>query len=298
MKTKTVYKRTYNQCLDFLAGLELRQSLPSEPSMAARLGVSRTTVRAILAALSHSGIVAAQGRSKLLARAPLKGDYLSGGDLEPLTDRVERQFMAWMVGPDCSPGHVVNGLDLARQFGVSTSSVRDCLSRFSLFGLLEKQSNGRWRALGLTVDFVAELFDMREVMEFRAVERFVALPADHPAWHELAALEEEHHALLGDLERRFRDFSDLDHRFHRLIGSVAPNRFFGNIQGVMSLIFHYHYQWNKKDERLRNEIALTEHLAYIAGLRSGKPEQALSACRLHLETARTTMLDSIVVSPA
>jgi DNA-binding GntR family transcriptional regulator len=254
-------------------------------------------VRAILSEMAERGIIAIEGRSKRLVRAPRRGDRLSGGDLEPLSDRVERQFMAWMVGPDCSPGHVVNGLDLARQFGVSASSVRDCLNRFSLFGLLEKQRNGRWRALGLTVDFVAELFDMREVMEFRAVERFVGLPADHPAWRDLAQIEEEHHALLADLERRFREFSELDHRFHRLIGNVAPNRFFGNIQGVMSLIFHYHYQWNKKDERLRNEIAVKEHLDYIAGLRSGRREAALDACRRHLETARTTMLDSILVSP-
>jgi len=298
VKTKTVYKRTYNQSLDLLGQMKPGQVLASEPVMAVKLGVSRTTVRAVMAELLRRGIVMIEGRSKLLARGPRRSDYLAGGDLEPLTDRVERQFMAWMVGPDCSPGHVVNGLDLARQFGVSTSSVRDCLNRFSLFGLLEKQSNGRWRARGLTVDFVAELFDMREVMEFRAVERFVALPADHPTWQELALLSDEHEALLFDLERRYREFSDLDHRFHRLIGSVAPNRFFGNIQGVMSLIFHYHYQWNKKDERLRNEIAVKEHLAYIAGLQSGDPAAALGACRLHLETARTTMLDSIVISPS
>jgi DNA-binding GntR family transcriptional regulator len=298
MKTKTVFKRSFNQCLDLLAEMKVDDVLPSEPAIADRLGVSRTTVRAILSELVRLDMVASRGRTRRLARLPRRDDYVSDGDLEPLSDRVERQFMAWMVGPDCSPGHVVNGLDLARQFGVSTSSVRDCLNRFSLFGLLEKQSNGRWRALGLTVDFVAELFDMREVMEFRAVERFVALPQDHSAWRELSALEQEHYVLLGDLERRFREFSDLDHRFHRLVGSVAPNRFFGNIQGVMSLIFHYHYQWNKKDERLRNEIALREHLAYIKGLRSRKADQALDACRLHLETARTTMLDSIEVAPA
>ncbi|WFU11616.1 GntR family transcriptional regulator (plasmid) [Rhizobium sp. CB3090] len=296
MKTNTLYKRTFNQCLDVLARASPGSALASEPVLAAELGVSRTTLRAVLAELANSGIVALDGRSKVLLRLPQTEDYLAGADLGSLAEMVERKFMSWMVGPDCSPGQSVNALDLARQFGVSTTAIRDCLNTFSHFGLLERQSNGRWRALGLTVDFVAELFDMREFMEFRAVERFVALPRDHAAWRALAQLEQEHREMLSDIDRRYRDFSDLDHRFHRLINGVVPNRFFANIQGVMSVIFHYHYQWNKKDERERNHVAVKEHLAYVAALQSGNLEQARRACGLHLKTARSTLLASIEVA--
>lgn len=296
MKTNALYKRSYNQTLAVLAEAPPGSSLLSEPAMASGLGISRTTVRAVLAELSARGIVAVDGRSKHLLRQPRGDDYLADADIEPLAEMVERKFMAWMVGPDCSPGHVINGLDLARQFGVSTSAIRDCLNKFSNLGLLERQSNGRWRALGLTIDFVAELFDMREIIELRAVERFVQLPSDHVLWREIDLIEAEHHALLADFDRRLRDFSELDHRFHKLVGSAAPNRFLGNIQGVMAVIFHYHYQWNKKDEASRNRHALEEHLAYIDGLKSGNLEHGRDACRLHLETARTTMLSSINAS--
>lgn len=293
MKTNALFKRSYNQALDLLADAQAGAPLPSEPAMAATLGISRTTVRAVLAALSMRGIVAVEGRAKQQLRLPKRSDYLADADMEPLADMVERKFMAWLVGPDCSPGQVINGLDLARQFGVSTSAIRDCLNKFSHFGLLERQSNGRWRTLGLTVDFVAELFDMRELIEFRAVDRFVALPKDDLLWGELSLIEEEHHAILADFNNRGRDFSDLDHRFHKLVDSAVPNRFLGNIQGVMSVIFHYHYQWNKRDEVARNHRALHEHLAYIDGLKSGDPARAREACRLHLHTARSTMLTSI-----
>ncbi|MGI2034453.1 GntR family transcriptional regulator [Rhizobium panacihumi] len=293
MKTNALFKRSYNQALDMLADAQAGAPLPSEPAMAATLGISRTTVRAVLAALSMRGIVAVEGRAKQQLRLPKRSDYLADADMEPLADMVERKFMAWLVGPDCSPGQVINGLDLARQFGVSTSAIRDCLNKFSHFGLLERQSNGRWRTLGLTVDFVGELFDMRELIEFRAVDRFVALPKDDLLWGELSLIEEEHHAILADFNNRGRDFSDLDHRFHKLVDSAVPNRFLGNIQGVMSVIFHYHYQWNKRDEVARNHRALHEHLAYIDGLKSGDPARAREACRLHLHTARSTMLTSI-----
>jgi DNA-binding GntR family transcriptional regulator len=296
MKTNALFKRSYNQALDMLADAQAGAPLPSEPAMAATLGISRTTVRAVLAALAMREIIVIDGRAKQQLRLPKRSDYLADADLEPLADMVERKFMAWLVGPDCSPGHVINGLDLARQFGVSTSAIRDCLNKFSHFGLLERQSNGRWRTLGLTVDFVAELFDMRELIEFRAVDRFVALSKDDPLWGELSLIEEEHQAFLGDFDRRNRDFSDLDHRFHKLVDSAVPNRFLGNIQGVMSVIFHYHYQWNKKYEVDRNHRALHEHLAYIAGLKSGDPARAREACRLHLHTARSTMLTSINVA--
>ncbi len=299
MKTNALFKRSYNQALDMLAeageGVPLPLPLPSEPAMAATLGISRTTVRAVLAALAMRQIITIDGRAKQQLRLPKRSDYLADADLEPLADMVERKFMAWLVGPDCSPGHVINGLDLARQFGVSTSAIRDCLNKFSHFGLLERQTNGRWRTLGLTNDFVAELFDMRELIEFRAVDRFVALPKDDPLWAELSLLEEEHQAFLADFDGRNREFSDLDHRFHKLVDSAVPNRFLGNIQGVMSVIFHYHYQWNKKDEVDRNHRALGEHLAYIDGLKSGDPLKARESCRVHLHTARSTMLSSINV---
>ncbi|OQP87497.1 hypothetical protein BTR14_06105 [Rhizobium rhizosphaerae] len=296
MKTNVIYRRAYNHSLDHLAGQAPGTALPSEPALAALLGVSRTTVRAVLAALEAGGIIGPEGRQRRLIRPPRRSDYLDAAGLEPLPEMLERKFMAWMVGPDCRPGAVINGLDLARQFGVSTSAIRECLNKFSHFGLLERQSNGRWRALGLTIDFVEELFDMREVMEFRAVDRFVALPADHAAWAALAAIREEHEALLSDFARRYRDFSELDHRFHRLVNGVAPNRFLGNIHGVMSVIFHYHYQWNKKDETERNHVALHEHLDYIDGLASRDIDKARAASRLHLETARSTLLTSIEVA--
>lgn len=293
MKTNALYKRTYNQCLDQFARLLPGDILQSEPKLATALGVSRTTVRAVLAQMDQIGIIAIEGRTKRLRRAAVRADYLDGADLEPLSDMVERKFMTWMSGPEFSPGKTINGLDLARQFGVSTSAIRDCLNKFSHFGLLERQSSGRWSALGLTVDFVAELFDMREVMELRAVERFVALAPDHAAWTALNTLSKQHTVLLDDIEIRYRDFSELDDRFHRLINSVAANRFLANIQGVMSMIFHYHYQWNKRDEKERNQVAVEEHLAYISGLQSRDIVQAQHACRLHLQTARFTLLTSL-----
>jgi DNA-binding GntR family transcriptional regulator len=70
---------------------------------------------------------------------------------------------------------------------------------------------------------------------------------------------------------RYHDFSDLDSRFHRLVNTASPNRFIDGFFDLITLIFHYHYQWNKRDERQRNEIAIREHLAYIDALFGQRP---------------------------
>ena len=62
---------------------------------------------------------------------------------------------------------------------------------------------------------------------------------------------------------------------------------------VISMIFHYHYQWNKADEKERNRTALHEHLAYIAALRGRDRQEIEASCRTHLASARQTLLRSI-----
>ena len=98
--------------------------------------------------------------------------------------------------------------------------------------------------------------------------------------------------LLNEIDQRFHDFSDLDSRFHRLINSAAPNRFIDGFYDIITLIFHYHYQWNKQDERQRNEVAIREHLTYIEALLSRNIPMVDLACRAHLASARETLMRS------
>jgi DNA-binding GntR family transcriptional regulator len=130
------------------------------------------------------------------------------------------------------------------------------------------------------------------MFELRSALAFAALPPSSPMWQKLEALREEHVALLGDIERRFHDFSDLDSRFHRLINSAAPNQFIDSFFDLITLIFHYHYQWNKQDERKRNEVAIREHLTYIEALRSRSRTIVELACRAHLASAKETLMSS------
>jgi DNA-binding GntR family transcriptional regulator len=293
MKTRTIFKRTHNRWLSRLDGRAIGLEIGSERYWSEALGVSRTTVRSVLAALAAKGILAQDGRRKILLRHTVPTDLYPDLETEQLGTIVEKRFMKWILDGDCKPGQQINGLELARQFGVSTSAIRDYLNRFSQFGLLERRPSGSWAFKGFTSKFAEELFEVREMFELRSAQRFVALAADDPAWEALERIKQEHIVLLDEAKSRFTDFSELDERFHRLINDVSRNRFIVSFYDLISMIFHYHYQWNKRDEKQRNIAAMHEHLIYINGLQSRDRVRATESCRGHMMTARATLMASI-----
>ncbi|WP_083469350.1 GntR family transcriptional regulator [Methylobacterium variabile] len=297
MRANTVLKRAYNQCLSILAVRPLGPWGASEAELAEVLEISRTTVRGVLAGLAAAGIVGTDGARRHLLRHPVPEDYFPGLETETVAEAVERKFMQWVLQGDCRPGQVVNTSELARLFGTSTTAVREYLTRFSQFGLLKRRENSGWIFAGVTPDFAAEIYEIREMFELRSARRFVELAPDSPAWTELDAIAREHHVLLAEIDARYSDFSRLDERLHRLIHDASRNRFIRDFYDVISIIFHYHYQWDKSDEKERNRVALQEHLDYIAALRSRDLRLIDQTCRAHLRTARATLLRSIAVGP-
>jgi DNA-binding GntR family transcriptional regulator len=290
MKTDTVFKRAFNDALDVVSSLDVGESLPSENTLGQRLRVSRTTVRKVLAELAGRGVVRNDSDGYRVRSADQVADRFPEAETVPMSAQVEKRFMEWMLRGDARPGTLINELELARQFGIATTGIREFLNRFQRFGLIEKRPNAGWLFKGFTKGFALELFEIREMFELRSAKAYVALPKTSPFWRQVQVLREEHVALLAEIDERFHDFSDLDSRFHRLVISAAPNRFIESFYEIITLIFHYHYQWNKWDERQRNEVAIREHLAYIDAL-LGQNEAIIElACRAHLASARDTLI--------
>jgi len=292
VKTNTVFKRAFNDALDLVSKLGDGHAMPSENTLRVRLGVSRTTVRKILATLAARGLVTGTGRQRTVRSIRDRMQRFSEAETVSASAQLEKKFMEWMLRENTLPGTTINELELARRFGVATTGIREFLNRFERFGLIEKRPNGGWVLQGFTESFALELFEIREMFELRSATAFAALPGSSPRWREIETLRGEHLGLLGEIEDRYHDFSDLDSRFHRLINSAVGNRFIDGFYDIFTLIFHYHYQWNKRDERQRNEVAIREHLAYIEALLSGNAASVRRACRAHLASAKTTLIGS------
>ncbi|MDY0873615.1 GntR family transcriptional regulator [Dongia rigui] len=288
MKSDAVFKRAFNDALSLLATLPPTAAFPSENQLSGQLRVSRTTVRKILAAMKEMGFAPDGDRRQSLAAIP----RFAEAETVTTSEQVETHFMEWMLRDNTRPGTSINELELARRFGLATTGIREFLNRFQRFGLIEKRPNAGWVFKGFTANFALELFEIREIFELRSALAFAALPPASPLWQRLETLRQQHVQLLTEIDGRYHDFSDLDSRFHRLVNAAAPNRFIDDFFDIITLIFHYHYQWNKQDERQRNEVAIKEHLTYIDALLSRNPAIVELACRAHLASAKETLMRS------
>ncbi|WP_299949510.1 GntR family transcriptional regulator [uncultured Ruegeria sp.] len=273
--------------------MTIGQSLPSENAIAADLQVSRTVVRSVLDRLSQASIIQLNGREKIIKRSVRKSDFLEEPPAFLDMDELENRFFDWVLRMDVPPGTVLNVAQIAKDFHVAKHTLQEFLSSLNRYGIVQRRPRGGWRLEGFTQSFALELSELRVVLEMNAVRRLIALPAEHTVWVRLDQLEDEHRHLLSRIETDYHDFSKLDETFHFTINSVVDNRFVRDFQKIISLIFHYHFQWNKEDERVRNETAIHEHLAYINALRSGDLGRAEQAAQQHLATSTKTLVNSL-----
>ena len=244
-RTNIRFKTAYNRLLADLQHAEPEEMLPSEICISQKLGVSRTTTRSILRELDGRGVIAWNGRSKALRRKPGPLDSFSATELTTDREKLDRRFLEWVLRSDVAPETPLNIKELASRFAVTPGSLNAFLTDFSRFGLVERQGAKGWVLRGFTVDYATELFDFRVTIELDAARRVAGLPDDDPFWKTLEGLERDHFDLLDKIDTAYHDFSELDDRFHSAVIGIPRNRFIRDVQKLISLIFHYHYQWQQ-----------------------------------------------------
>jgi DNA-binding GntR family transcriptional regulator len=297
MKGNTVFKAAYNRCLTLLEEMEPGVGLPSISELATKLSVSRTTVRSVLSALVDGGILHRMDESFEIAKRPQSDDYFPEKQTISAGAAVERRFMEWILQGDFRAGQLLNSAELARQFGTSTTTIREYLTHFQRFGLIERRPNSAWVFLGITTNFAAEIYEVRQMFELRSARHLVAASDGDQRWKELDRIEAQHLVLLSDIDNRYKEFPVLDERFHRFVHEASGNRYIIEFYDVFSTLFHYTYQWNRDDEKQRNARALVEHLDYITALKSRDLSCIDDTFTKHLQTAQATLLRSIKHGP-
>ncbi|TYC48715.1 GntR family transcriptional regulator [Rhodobacterales bacterium] len=273
--------------------MEIGTQLPAETALADRMDVSRTIVRTALQKLDSEQLIRWEGRRKTLVRKPEKCHRLEPAETPPSGEELERQFLEWVLRFDVPAGTSLNVAQLSRQFAVPAHNLQEFLAGLARFGLVERRPRGGWRLLGFTAEFAVELSDFRLVLELNAVRQLLTLPESHPVWKKLADIRQEHEALRKDIQSRYHDFSKLDEKFHTVVNSVVKNRFVVEAQKVISLIFHYHYMWDKTREQERNSAAIEEHLEWIDAMLARDLARSEAAAMKHLSTSKDTLLTSL-----
>lgn len=138
-----------------------------------------------------------------------------------------------------SPGQVVSERELARQYGMSKTPVREALTQVCHDGLMQRLPGRGYMVVPITIKDVRDLFDLRLILEVPAAER----AARHPSRAQIALIKE-----MSLVKYRLDDpeshilFLKANRRFHLTLAEAAGNqRLETTLNGLlveMDRIFH------------------------------------------------------------
>jgi len=294
-RSQNLRHNVINQVIDDMARGHVPSPLPSQSALAEMYNISRTTVRHILSHLSECGVLTQSGSDYVIARKPDNDDGFTCtyGSIAEQTRVFEHAFFAMINQRLLRAGETFSELQLARAAGVSPVVVREYLLKFGRYNLIQSEKRGQWSMKQFDQSWAEQLFELREMLETHALQHFLNLPDDDPRWLEAKTLLERHRTLRDSIGSSFRMFSQLDRDFHALLLSAAGNIFFNQSLEIISVIFHFHYQWDERDLKQRNIIAIDEHMTILSALICRSDLDATLALRNHLNTAKQSMIRSI-----
>ena len=203
-----------------------------------------------------------------------------------LADHVYSRLVEAIHSGALVAGAALHVADLAAQFNVSPSPVRDAISRLAAEGLVTNNPNRRTTVVSFTKQDIIETFQLREILECGAA-RLAATRVQPAQLAELRKVAEQCDALAGNPAQKKAKL-DLDNQFHLLVAEAGGNTLLrheiARINRRVRAI-----QWLKLDPPTMKQ-AHPEHLKVLAALEKHDPDGAEAAMRTHLHVALNLIL--------
>lgn len=211
-------------------------------------------------------------------------------------DRAYLSIRELIVGMKINPGDAITELALAEQLSIGRTPVREALKRLEQDGLITTQ-NGRKTVYALSVAEVAEIFDLKIILESAvagwAAERGTAADRTQlkTVLDELRHLASQPPAdVWQDTNSAFlQQWLDTDRRLHQLLFQMAGN---GRAEDVIQKM---NMQWHRLRVGIytiegRIERGFAEHETFVQAVLTGDAEAAQQAMSLHLTNLKSELL--------
>ncbi|MGH2947183.1 MAG: GntR family transcriptional regulator [Solirubrobacteraceae bacterium] len=203
-----------------------------------------------------------------------------------LAERAYRELRAAIAGGRLAARTPLSEAVVARMLGVSRTPVRLALRRCELEGYLERDASGRLLVHPLTVDEVANLFFVRELLEGYAA-RLAALRISD---EELERLDELVAEDVVALEREdIEGLARINHRLHAIVLDASRNRTLRDVvDSLRDRVFGLTaFVVGSRSERRQ---FVDEHARLVGLLHEGDADAAEELARGHLRRARDLLL--------
>ena len=200
---------------------------------------------------------------------------------------IYRGLKAAVVNGDLAPGEALNEAELARQWEVSRTPVREAIRQ------LEQEHLVRWsprrgaQVVSITVAGVRDLYEVREALEGLAAQ----LAAQHASLDALAELEglaigirSAHDS--GDLAEAIK----LDDRLHRRLVRSTGNRVLeSHLGSILDRVLMGRMTVRRDPGRI--EEIVREHDSIISALRRRDAASAEAEAAAHIRRARLRLME-------
>jgi DNA-binding GntR family transcriptional regulator len=189
-----------------------------------------------------------------------------------------------------SPGQVVSERELARQYEMSKTPIREALTQVCHDGLVQRLPGRGYMVAPITIKDVRDLFDLRLILEVAAAERAArdSSPAQIGVLKEMSAVS----YCLDDPESHIL-FLEANRSFHLALAEAAANRrLVGMLEGLMiemDRLFHLGLRLRDSGEEMRQE-----HQEVVAALETGDVEAVRDTITRQIMTSRDRILEAIM----
>ncbi|GAU85678.1 hypothetical protein BIWAKO_05626 [Bosea sp. BIWAKO-01] len=252
----------------------------NEKTLAERLNVSRSPVRAALDLLAMRGLVIRRPQRGVELLATLPAEATASGERAGDDDLLVR------IATDRDNGRLgdeISETELMQRYDAARPTVRRALDLLADLQMVERKPGYGWRFLtSWSAELRRDSYRFRLVIEPAAIlEPGFALP---PGFADEMRRRHDESLSLPWSETSSVAFFEMNAAFHEGIAEASGNRFFLEAMRRQNRLRRFSiYNWKHGFERVRANY--TEHLEILRRLEAGDMELASMLMKRHLEIA-------------
>ena len=204
---------------------------------------------------------------------------------ETLAQQAYNAIKQKILSQQYQPEEVLTERGLAAELGISRTPLRSAISRIEKEGVVYRLDNGALLVRRVSVEQLLEIVQVRRILEGAAAAR----AAENGMTGALKASRDVMaHCLDPDTNMAFDDFWELDDDFHNAVIDAA------NLPMLSGMIQKLRVTARRCTiTRVHDQFAAQaqDHLAVIAGIEAGAPDEARAAMEHHFDNVRIRFLD-------
>lgn len=206
-----------------------------------------------------------------------------------LTIKVYKLIREMMLNYEIIPGQRLVFVDLAKQLGVSRTTVNAALSILATEGFLDFVPHQGYTVHKITLDEAEKLYEIVKIISLGAVENAIK-KLTHEKVQELKVRKEAYEKAVAEMVSRGRFV--LDQEFHCYIPEMSDNAYLADMfREVYQRIFLRHRIESLPADRARKVVV--EHNGIFDAIRTGQVELAKELIKAHIDAGKDHILSHI-----